>query len=168
MTKLSFKERFERLGLVRGINPVSSGSPATLSLRMSRSLAETLTIEAMIALRRRGVPVLKAKRAVEAAVEGRPNVVEAPMVEDLKALGRDLDEAGFALSTIGPRQIDVKSLREALDLTQEQFALSFGLELDAVRNWEYGRREPDSAARSYLQVIERAPELVKEALAVEV
>jgi putative transcriptional regulator len=53
-------------------------------------------------------------------------------------------------------------------LTQEQFTLRFGLELDAVRNWEYGRREPDVAAKSYLTVIERDPEAVQEALAVPV
>jgi putative transcriptional regulator len=44
----------------------------------------------------------------------------------------------------------------------------FGPELDAVRNWEYSRREPDAAARSYLTVIERDPEAVQEALAVPV
>jgi len=34
-----------------------------------------------------------------------------------------------------------------------------------VRNWEYGRREPDRAAKSYLAVIDRDPERVREALA---
>jgi putative transcriptional regulator len=53
-------------------------------------------------------------------------------------------------------------------LTQEQFARRFGLELDAVRNWEYGRREPDAAARSYLTVIEKAPDAVQQALAVPI
>jgi putative transcriptional regulator len=55
-----------------------------------------------------------------------------------------------------------------LDLAQEQFALRLGLELDAVRNWECGRREPDVAAKSDLTVIERDPGAVQEALAVPV
>ena len=67
-----------------------------------------------------------------------------------------------------PLAVDVRKLRERLSLTQEQFALRFGLELDAVRNWEYGRREPDAAAKSYLTVIDKAPEAVQEALAVAV
>jgi putative transcriptional regulator len=64
--------------------------------------------------------------------------------------------------------VDVRKLRERLGLTQEQFSLRFGLELDAVRNWEYGRRQLDKAARSYLAVIERDPEMVPDALAVPV
>lgn len=168
MTKLSFRERFERQVRIRSIDPVRSGSPATLSLSLSGSLAETKSVEAMIALGRRGVPVLKAKRVIEAAIEGKANVVEAPTVEDLRTLAHDLAQAGFAASVVAAETVDVRKLRERLDLTQEQFALRFGLELDAVRNWEYGRREPDAAARSYLTVIDRAPEAVQAALAVPV
>jgi putative transcriptional regulator len=48
-------------------------------------------------------------------------------------------------------------------LTQEQFALRYGLDLDAVRNWEHKRRTPDLAAQSYLRVIERMPQEASEA-----
>ncbi len=168
MTKSSFRERFERQGRIRSIDPVRSGSPATLSLSVAGSLAETKSVEAVIALRRRGVPILKAKRAVEAALEGRANVVEALTVENLRAHADDLAQAGFEASVVRRQAVDVKKLRERLNLTQEQFALRFGLELDAVRNWEYGRREPDAAALSYLTVIDRAPEAVQQALAVPV
>jgi putative transcriptional regulator len=47
---------------------------------------------------------------------------------------------------------------------QAQFAAAFGLELDAIRNWEQGRRRPEGAARAYLKVIEREPEAVRRAL----
>ncbi len=67
-----------------------------------------------------------------------------------------------------PGRVDIRKLRDRLCLTQDQFALRFGLELDAGRNWEYGRREPDAAAKAYLTVIDRDPEAVQEALAVPV
>ncbi len=111
---------------------------------------------------------MAAKRAVEAAMERRANVLRVPQVEDAHALAEDLRRSGFAMSVVASHSVDVKKLRERLDLTQEQFALAFGLELDAVRNWEHGRREPDAAARSFLMVIERAPEMVRDALAVPV
>ena len=168
MTKSSLRARFERQGLIRGIDPVRSGSAETLALRLSGSLAETKAVEAVIALRRRGVATLKAKRAVEAALEGRANVVEAPDVENLHTLADDLAAAGFGVDVVRAQPVDVKKLRERLSLTQEQFARRFGLELDAVRNWEYGRREPDTAARSYLAVIDKAPEAVQQALAAPV
>jgi ribosome-binding protein aMBF1 (putative translation factor) len=165
MTKSSLRERFERLERIQGIDPVRSGSPVIVSLQVAGKLAQTKSVEAVIALRRRGAPTLKAKRAVEAAMEGKANVLEVPTVESSHALGRDLRRFGFGMSLVAPVSVDVRRLRERLGLTQEQFALRFGLELDAVRNWEYGRREPDAAAKSYLTVIERDPEAVQEALA---
>jgi DNA-binding transcriptional regulator YiaG len=168
MTKSSLRERFERLGRVQGVDPVRSGSPEIVSLRLLGSLAQTKSVEAVIALRRRGLPTLKAKRAVEAAMERKANVLDVPTVESRQALAEDLRRFGFGMSVVTPQAVDVRKLRERLGLTQEQFSLRFGLELDAVRNWEYGRREPDAAARSYLTVIERDPEAVQEALAVPV
>jgi hypothetical protein len=98
MTKSALRERFERLGLIQGIDPVLSGSPAIVSLRLVGNLDETKSVEAVIALRRRGVPTLDAKRAVEAAMEGQANVLDAPMVESLRALAEDLRRFGFAMS----------------------------------------------------------------------
>jgi DNA-binding transcriptional regulator YiaG len=168
MTKSLLRERFERLGRVQGIDPVRSGSSAIVSLRLIGKLDQTKTVEAVIALRRRGVPTLKAKRAVEAAIEGSANVLDVPTIESRHALAEDLRRFGFDMSLITPVTVDVRKLRERLGLTQEQFSLRFGLELDAVRNWEYGRREPDAAARSYLAVIDKDPEAVQEALAIPV
>ncbi len=57
-----------------------------------------------------------------------------------------------------------KEIRRRLHLTQEQFAARFGLPLGTLRDWEQGAREPDSAARTLLRVIEREPEAVVRAL----
>jgi putative transcriptional regulator len=63
-----------------------------------------------------------------------------------------------------PEDIDVKAIRRRLGLSQASFATRFGFALDALRNWEQGRRHPDVAARAYLRVIEREPEAVLRAL----
>jgi hypothetical protein len=99
MTKSLLRERFERLGRIEGVDPVLSGSPATVSLRLVGRLDETKSVEAVIALRRRGVPTLEAKCGVEAAMEGKGNVLDVPMVESLRALADDLRRFGFAMST---------------------------------------------------------------------
>jgi len=49
-------------------------------------------------------------------------------------------------------------------LTQEAFALCYGFTVDAVRDWEQGRYQPDQTSRAYLLVIEREPEAVQRAL----
>ena len=63
-----------------------------------------------------------------------------------------------------PEQVDVRSVREQTGLSQAKFAARFGFTVDAVRNWEQGRRQPDMAARALLTVIEREPDVVRRAL----
>ena len=125
------------MGRIRGIDPVRSGSPAIVSLRLIGSLDQTKSVEAVIALRQRGAPTLKAKRAVEAAMERKANVLDVPTVESPHAFAEDLWRFGFGMSVVTPVTVDVRKLRERLGLTQEQFSLRFGLELDAVRNCYY-------------------------------
>ena len=47
-----------------------------------------------------------------------------------------------------------------MGLSQAEFAIRFGLELDTLQNWEQGRNQPDPAARLLLKVIELHPEVV--------
>lgn len=64
-----------------------------------------------------------------------------------------------------PRRIDVRSIRRRLGLSQSQFAEAFGFRLDAVQNWEQGRRAPAASTRAFLTVIQREPDAVQRALA---
>jgi putative transcriptional regulator len=64
-----------------------------------------------------------------------------------------------------PEEVDVAAIRKRLGLSQGEFAARFGFKLDAVQNWEQGRRRPDGAARAFLRVIEREPAAVRRALA---
>ncbi len=64
-----------------------------------------------------------------------------------------------------PAVVDVKAIRQSLGLSQASFSARFGLSLHTLRNWEQGKRTPDPAARAYLKVIEKAPDVVTEILA---
>ncbi len=63
-----------------------------------------------------------------------------------------------------PRVAQVKTIRRALKLSQEEFAASFHIPIGTLRDWEQGRKEPDAAARAYLRVIAREPDVVRRAL----
>jgi putative transcriptional regulator len=76
-----------------------------------------------------------------------------PITEDDVAAGR---------VRLVPR---VRTLRRALKLSQEEFAARFHIPIGTLRDWEQGRKEPDAAARAYLHVIAREPEVVRRALA---
>ena len=65
-----------------------------------------------------------------------------------------------------PEDIDVKAIRNKMGLSQSSFANRFGLSIYALRNWEQGKRQPDLAARAYLKVIAKEPDIVARVLAV--
>jgi putative transcriptional regulator len=58
----------------------------------------------------------------------------------------------------------VKVMRRAMGLTQEDFSARYRIPLGTLRDWEQGTTEPDQAARAYLTVIAREPEAVRRAL----
>jgi putative transcriptional regulator len=61
-----------------------------------------------------------------------------------------------------------KLVRRALGLSQEDFAAKFQLPIGTLRDWEQGRKQPDTAARAYLKVIAREPDAVARALAADI
>jgi methanol corrinoid protein len=62
------------------------------------------------------------------------------------------------------RTPQVKVIRRALRLSQEEFAERFHIPLGTLRDWEQSRKEPDAAARAYLVVIARNAKAVSDAL----
>ena len=64
-----------------------------------------------------------------------------------------------------PHPVDVKALRARVGMTQEEFASRFGVSTATLRHWERGDRAPHGPALVLLNVIERNPAAVIEALA---
>jgi putative transcriptional regulator len=61
-----------------------------------------------------------------------------------------------------PSEIDVRSIRKDLGMSQEDFGLEFGFTLDQVRNWEQRRTRPTHGERTYLVLIaHKAKEIMK-------
>jgi putative transcriptional regulator len=63
-----------------------------------------------------------------------------------------------------PPEIDVKRLREKLQMTQPEFAARFGFKLATLRDWEQKRSLPVEHARAYLLTIQKEPKAVSRAL----
>ena len=62
------------------------------------------------------------------------------------------------------RTPQVRVIRRALGLSQEEFAARFHIPLGTLRDWVQGRKDPDAATRAYLRVIGHNPAAVTEAL----
>lgn len=63
------------------------------------------------------------------------------------------------------KEIDVKHIRMMLHVSQAEFAGYFGVSLRTIQEWEQHRRAPNTIARNFLKVIEKAPKAVLKALA---
>jgi putative transcriptional regulator len=62
------------------------------------------------------------------------------------------------------RTPQVKIIRQALGLSQEEFSRHYCIPIGTLRDWEQGRSEPDAPGRAYLWVIAKEPEMVRRAL----
>jgi putative transcriptional regulator len=127
-----------------------------LVLRPRTDRAEIKTIDATKALHRRGMTMLRAKRAIEAMLQDGEVAVQTPS-DDFPALDMELRKAGIRVARISTEPVDVRALRQALRMSQEEFARRYNLDLDALQNWEQGRRVPERAVQSYLRVIAARP-----------
>jgi putative transcriptional regulator len=91
--------------------------------------------------------------------------------EAFKKVARDLREAIAHVKGEGTGAVvhfaqdgDVGAVREKTELSQEDFARTFGVSLGTLRNWEQGRRVPDRPARVLLTLINRDPVAVLKTL----
>ena len=60
--------------------------------------------------------------------------------------------------------IDIRKLRESVDVSQSQFARMIGVSKGTLQNWEQGRRRPRGPAKALLRVFEKDPKAVVRAL----
>ena len=62
---------------------------------------------------------------------------------------------------------DVRAIRRALHMSQQEFADTYRIPLPTLKNWEQGRRHPDAPAAAYLVAIARRPHEISAAFAQE-
>jgi putative transcriptional regulator len=100
------------------------------------------------------------------ALLGAPDIAAKTLAEIEGALVADSDAPPMTPEQLrAARRVPrVKTLRQALQLTQEQFAERYGVPLGTLRDWEQGRAEPDQTSRTYLKAIAGDPEGVRLAL----
>jgi putative transcriptional regulator len=62
---------------------------------------------------------------------------------------------------------DVRAIRRALRMSQQEFAATYRIPLPTLKGWEQGRRHPDAPASAYLFAIARRPGEIKVTFASE-
>ena len=91
------------------------------------------------------------------------NSIKQGLTEAL-AHAKSKDSKATGVRLYQPHAVNVANLRQRLSLTQEQFAARFGFSVATLRHWERGDRSPSGASLVLLNVIDRNPVAVFEAL----
>ena len=96
----------------------------------------------------------------------------APTEEQIEAWAKADGGALTAAELAGMRPVyppptpaEVRAVRAGLALSQQQFADRFGFSVDAIQQYEQGRRTPSGPAATLLRVIAAEPGAVDRALA---
>lgn len=116
-------------------------------------------------VRKRAADIDREKLLADLAALPEPTEeeIEAQAAEDGNAW-TDEDIANAVLVLPPPTPEQVRALRARLGLSQQQFASRFGFTVDAVQQYEQGRRTPRGAAATLLRVIDTDPDAVARAL----
>jgi len=158
-TKSSFVEQFGQRVQTRVVDRVSNGTKERINLKAKPGFIATVTLARELI--RHGVKGAVAKQVAETLIAGHAVQVVVPHFAR-SSLKPALDEIGVVMKE--PRQADgaaLKSVRDRLNMSQEQFANSLGLGVRTLQNWEQKRTELDAPAALLVKLIEAAPEVVQ-------
>jgi putative transcriptional regulator len=92
--------------------------------------------------------------------------IGADLIEGMKLVLAH-ERGKIDLEQVWPKPVDVKAIRKKVKMSQAEFARAYAIGKRALQEWEQGGRQPDSAARAYLTVIAKEPDVVRRALAGE-
>ena len=84
-------------------------------------------------------------------------------IEDAGAY-MDGERDGYTVHEIEVPEPDVVAIRGKTGLSQRAFAISIGVPLGTLKNWEQGRRRPKGPARVLLALIGKRPSIVQQEL----
>ena len=70
-------------------------------------------------------------------------------------------KAGATTKTWSPEQLMVIAVRKELGKSQPVFAKLLGIPVGTLRDWEQGRKQPDSAAITLIKVAQQHPEVLE-------
>jgi DNA-binding transcriptional regulator YiaG len=115
-----------------------------------------LLVEHGTSLRRAHAFLQRIARGEAVAVELR--------TDDPGAVASSFARLGIEALELRIPEVSTRDIRARLNLSQGDFAMKFGFELDTVQNWDQGRNQPDTATRVLLAIIDRDPAIVESVL----
>jgi len=143
----------------RGKTAVASRSPSDIPEVRLLLAADQIARPVAVArfLFDHGLSLKKAHNVLGRISAGRAVPVE--LSGDARAVVSALARLGVSAAPIQTSQVDLRQVREALDLTQHEFATLYDIEVDTLQNWEQGRNVPDRGTMHFYRFVAAFPEL---------
>jgi DNA-binding transcriptional regulator YiaG len=106
-----------------------------------------------------GLSLRKAHETLNKVTSRETAFVEL-IADKKKSIADTFAPLGVSARVLIKPDVDIRDVRSRLGLSQAEFALRFGFELDTIQNWEQGRNKPDTAALLLLKIIAARPDVV--------
>lgn len=85
------------------------------------------------------------------------------ILEGLNEMLEDVQRPVSKLKKTVVYTVSPKAVRESLNMSQSQFASTFGIPIGTLRNWEQGIRKIDNTSMAYLRTIMKYPQQAMDA-----
>ncbi len=159
---LSLKEALARRDVPGAEPSVRSGIPVRMRLRTMGDMNTPVDVARLLVAQ--GLSLKRAHGFLQRLAAGETVAVQM-WSEDAGRLGDAFAELGIEAVELRIPDVSPKDIRSRMNLSQADFATTFGFELDTVQNWDQGRNRPDASARILLAIIARDPGIVEAVLA---
>jgi putative transcriptional regulator len=73
---------------------------------------------------------------------------------------KDLDSLGVKIPEVSFSTIQIKEIREQMNLSQTVFARLLNVSPSSIRQWEQGKRKPTGATKVLLELLKKSPHLL--------
>src|SRR5262245_8471770 len=141
--KLSLREALAQQGKAPASVPAKSGSRVVVAIKAKGTINRPVDLARL--LMARGLSLRKAHETLNKITAGETAFVEL-FVDKKRGAADTFTPLNVAARVLAKPDVDIRDVRTRLGLSQAEFALRFGFELDTIQNWEQGRNKPDRAA----------------------
>jgi len=73
---------------------------------------------------------------------------------------KQTDELGVEIPEINITKIQIREIREQMNLSQTVFAKLLNVSPSSIRQWEQGKRKPTGATKVLLELLSKSPKIL--------
>lgn len=73
---------------------------------------------------------------------------------------KELDSLGVKIPEVKLSTVQIKEIREQMNLSQTVFARLLNVSPSSIRQWEQGKRKPTGATKVLLELLKKSPHLL--------